>query len=145
MQIQVVNEDQEFKYVSLISLFRNRLANHSVRISLKIGGWEIKDSTTTSWPCLDHNRQEKVLLITLLEWSDVLGTLLNALFGTQFDVMNEQKRQQTTKGENDLSYVILITKGIWMSKANELGTLVMDVEGTDGRERGEDQVPFTFI
>lgn len=66
------------------------------------------------------------------------STLLNHLFGTQFGVMSERERRQTTKG-------------IWMSKnknqssgASETETmadniLVMDVEGTDGRERGEDQ------
>lgn len=31
------------------------------------------------------------------------------------------------------------TRGIWMSKSPSTGILVMDVEGTDGRERGEDQ------
>ncbi|KAK4187578.1 RHD3/Sey1 [Podospora australis] len=59
------------------------------------------------------------------------STLLNHLFGTQFSVMSETERRQTTKG-------------IWLSKnKNEGGMadniLVMDVEGTDGRERGEDQ------
>lgn len=63
------------------------------------------------------------------------STLLNYLFGTEFGVMSEQERRQTTKG-------------IWMSKNKrkdvaEKGMadniLVMDVEGTDGRERGEDQ------
>ncbi|KAL0941059.1 protein sey1 [Colletotrichum truncatum] len=59
------------------------------------------------------------------------STLLNNLFGTDFSVMSETMRQQTTKG-------------IWMSKnKKEAGMaqniLVMDVEGTDGRERGEDQ------
>lgn len=60
------------------------------------------------------------------------STLLNALFGTSFNVMSETDRRQTTKG-------------IWMAK-NKTKTagmadniLVMDVEGTDGRERGEDQ------
>ncbi|KAK5661043.1 hypothetical protein OQA88_12422 [Cercophora sp. LCS_1] len=64
------------------------------------------------------------------------STLLNHLFGTEFSVMSESERRQTTKG-------------IWMSK-NKKATadggvamadniLVMDVEGTDGRERGEDQ------
>ncbi|KAI0843336.1 root hair defective 3 GTP-binding protein [Hypoxylon sp. FL0890] len=58
------------------------------------------------------------------------STLLNYLFGTEFNVMSETERRQTTKG-------------IWMSK-NKRGNmadniLVMDVEGTDGRERGEDQ------
>ncbi|WWC89135.1 protein SEY1 [Kwoniella dendrophila CBS 6074] len=54
------------------------------------------------------------------------STLLNRLFGTSFDVMDETKRQQTTKG-------------IWMCPSIYGNTLVMDVEGTDGRERGEDQ------
>jgi len=64
------------------------------------------------------------------------STLLNHLFGTEFSVMAETQRRQTTKG-------------IWMSKNKKDGTrggfkmadniLVMDVEGTDGRERGEDQ------
>ncbi|KAF8348393.1 RHD3/Sey1 [Amanita rubescens] len=54
------------------------------------------------------------------------STLLNRLFGTTFDVMDETKRQQTTKG-------------IWMCRAKDSNILVMDVEGTDGRERGEDQ------
>jgi hypothetical protein len=40
--------------------------------------------------------------------------------------MDESKRQQTTKG-------------IWMCPSAFSSTLVMDVEGTDGRERGEDQ------
>lgn len=51
--------------------------------------------------------------------------------------MSEQERRQTTKG-------------IWLSKNKQEGEqhvgprmadniLVMDVEGTDGRERGEDQ------
>ncbi|WVR06913.1 protein SEY1 [Kwoniella sp. DSM 27419] len=54
------------------------------------------------------------------------STLLNRLFGTTFDVMDEAQRQQTTKG-------------IWMCPSSYGNTLVMDVEGTDGRERGEDQ------
>ncbi|PWZ03424.1 root hair defective 3 GTP-binding protein [Testicularia cyperi] len=54
------------------------------------------------------------------------STLLNKLFGTNFDVMSETARQQTTKG-------------IWMCRGKKMNVLVMDVEGTDGRERGEDQ------
>nr|GAT44302.1 predicted protein [Mycena chlorophos] len=54
------------------------------------------------------------------------STLLNRLFGTTFDVMDETRRQQTTKG-------------IWMCRGRDMNIMVMDVEGTDGRERGEDQ------
>ncbi|KAI9469940.1 MAG: RHD3/Sey1 [Benjaminiella poitrasii] len=54
------------------------------------------------------------------------STLLNRLFGTSFDEMDENQRKQTTKG-------------IWLSRGRGMHVLVMDVEGTDGRERGEDQ------
>ena len=54
------------------------------------------------------------------------STLLNRLFGTNFDVMDDRARQQTTKG-------------IWLCRGMDRNVLVMDVEGTDGRERGEDQ------
>ncbi|TPX51378.1 hypothetical protein SeMB42_g00466 [Synchytrium endobioticum] len=54
------------------------------------------------------------------------STLLNRLFSTSFTVMDEKQRRQTTKG-------------IWLSPAASKNLLVLDVEGTDGRERGEDQ------
>ncbi|KAJ2908336.1 Dynamin-like GTPase that mediates homotypic ER fusion [Coemansia aciculifera] len=55
------------------------------------------------------------------------STLLNRLFGTRFDVMSEAQRQQTTRG-------------IWADRAtSENSVLILDVEGTDGRERGEQQ------
>lgn len=45
------------------------------------------------------------------------STLLNAVFGTPFDIMSESERRQTTKG-------------IWMAKGKQMPVLVMDVEGT---------------
>ncbi|KAI9500339.1 root hair defective 3 GTP-binding protein [Coemansia spiralis] len=55
------------------------------------------------------------------------STLLNRLFGTRFDVMDESQRQQTTRG-------------IWADRGIDgMKVLIMDVEGTDGRERGENQ------
>lgn len=92
------------------------------------------------------------------------STLLNALFGTDFNVMNEATRQQTTKGiwlaKSSLSVLDSPTSSSSSSSSDSFldigeqqqkevttpkqgGThsniLVMDVEGTDGRERGEDQ------
>ncbi|QLQ82171.1 hypothetical protein HG537_0G04260 [Torulaspora globosa] len=66
------------------------------------------------------------------------STLLNTLFNTRFDTMDAQfKRQQTTKGiwlahTNDVNCV---------TESNERGSdlFVLDVEGSDGAERGEDQ------
>ncbi|KAJ2522890.1 Dynamin-like GTPase that mediates homotypic ER fusion [Coemansia sp. RSA 2049] len=55
------------------------------------------------------------------------STLLNRLFGTKFDVMDDAQRQQTTRG-------------IWADRGTDgMRVVIMDVEGTDGRERGENQ------
>ncbi|KAG2221476.1 hypothetical protein INT45_005017 [Circinella minor] len=55
------------------------------------------------------------------------STLLNTLFETSFDVMDAaQGRSQTTRG-------------IWMSCAKQAPIILMDIEGSDGAERGEDQ------
>ncbi|KAK4774858.1 hypothetical protein SAY86_009793 [Trapa natans] len=60
------------------------------------------------------------------------STLLNHLFGTNFREMDAFKGRSQT------------TKGIWLAKCAgiEPCTLVMDLEGTDGRERGEDDTAF---
>ncbi|EYU45854.1 hypothetical protein ABFS82_04G096500 [Erythranthe guttata] len=60
------------------------------------------------------------------------STLLNHLFGTNFREMDAFKGRSQT------------TKGIWMAHCVgiEPCTIVMDLEGTDGRERGEDDTAF---
>ncbi|XP_022891341.1 protein ROOT HAIR DEFECTIVE 3-like [Olea europaea var. sylvestris] len=60
------------------------------------------------------------------------STLLNHLFNTNFKEMDAFKGRSQT------------TKGIWMARCVgiEPCTLVMDLEGTDGRERGEDDTAF---
>ncbi|XP_062197057.1 protein ROOT HAIR DEFECTIVE 3 homolog 2-like [Phragmites australis] len=60
------------------------------------------------------------------------STLLNHLFGTNFREMNALKGRNQT------------TKGIWIAKAVgiEPFTVVLDLEGTDGRERGQDDTTF---
>ncbi|WOK98505.1 hypothetical protein Cni_G07217 [Canna indica] len=60
------------------------------------------------------------------------STLLNHLFGTNFREMDAYRgRSQTTKG-------IWIAKGVGIEPC----TIVLDLEGTDGRERGEDDTTF---
>ncbi|KAM0928875.1 hypothetical protein ACQ4PT_001938 [Festuca glaucescens] len=60
------------------------------------------------------------------------STLLNHLFRTNFREMDAFRGRSQT------------TKGIWMAQAKNIEpcTLVMDLEGTDGRERGEDDTAF---
>ncbi|XAR49943.1 hypothetical protein NMG60_11004129 [Bertholletia excelsa] len=60
------------------------------------------------------------------------STLLNHLFGTNFREMDAFKGRSQT------------TKGIWLARCAgiEPCTLIMDLEGTDGRERGEDDTAF---
>lgn len=68
------------------------------------------------------------------------STLLNKLFHTKFDVMNEAQRQQTTKGIwLGYSPEIETNKTESVEKLHQEHVFVMDVEGSDGRERGEDQ------
>ncbi|KAH9327243.1 hypothetical protein KI387_007421, partial [Taxus chinensis] len=60
------------------------------------------------------------------------STLLNNLFHTNFREMDAFKGRTQT------------TQGIWLAEAAGIDpcTLVMDLEGTDGRERGEDDPTF---
>jgi len=56
------------------------------------------------------------------------STLLNLLFDTTFEVMNEERGRQQT------------TKGIWMNRNGDGSLLVFDIEGTDSKERGEQRM-----
>lgn len=61
------------------------------------------------------------------------STLLNHLFGTRFEEMDALSGRHQT------------TRGIWLARATKVAaptTLVMDLEGSDGRERGEDDTSF---
>lgn len=56
--------------------------------------------------------------------------LLNTLFGTKFDVLNAKGGRKQT------------TQGIWIAKCVTPCMIIMDVEGLDGNERGEDDTLF---
>ncbi|KAI6121544.1 RHD3/Sey1 [Pisolithus sp. B1] len=92
-QIQIINEEKNF----------------TPHLSAQIEKWGLRDAG------FSYN-----VVAVFGSQSTGKSTLLNGLFGTTFDVMDETKR--TT---NDERY--------------DMSVLVMDVEGTDGRERGEDQ------
>ncbi|KAL4078571.1 RHD3/Sey1 [Scleroderma yunnanense] len=98
-QIQIINDDKNF----------------TPDLSAQLERWGLRDAG------FNYN-----VVAVFGSQSTGKSTLLNRLFGTTFDVMDETKRQQTTKG-------------IWMCRGKGMSVLVMDVEGTDGRERGEDQ------
>ena len=70
------------------------------------------------------------------------STLMNHVFGTSFQEMNhELGRSQTTKGV----WVAMGTPNASSGSGSSSGsfpTLVMDLEGTDGRERGEADAAF---
>jgi hypothetical protein len=54
-------------------------------------------------------------------------------FGTTFEEMDAMSGRHQT------------TKGIWLARSDKIGeplTLVLDLEGSDGRERGEDDSSF---
>jgi hypothetical protein len=69
------------------------------------------------------------------------STLLNRLFGTHFDVMDEEKRQQTTKGIwfSHANYIASTNNELNNKIENNNNIFVLDVEGVDGRERADDK------
>lgn len=81
-------------------------------------------------------------------------TLLPYRYPPQPPVRHQVRRDERERAEADhqrlvevlwCSLAVQLTfhfccTGIWMSKGEDMPVLVMDVEGTDGRERGEDQV-----
>jgi protein SEY1 len=58
------------------------------------------------------------------------STLLNALFETNFQVMAEDKGRGQT------------TQGIWVAMSPEYNVMILDCEGTDSKERGEERFKF---
>lgn len=76
--------------------------------------------------------QQNYSLIAILGCqSSGKSTILNALFGTQFIMMDQTKGRQQT------------TRGIWMEASPKCPELcIMDLEGTDSAERGEDRGSF---
>ena len=126
--IQVIDENQEFKYGSP----RNRWPRTKTLIAYSPTLPNYLSFENVSPAGFNYH-----LISVFGSQSTGKSTLLNHLFGTEFGVMSEDDRRQTTKG-------------IWMSKNKKDhettdskkmadNILVMDVEGTDGRERGEDQ------
>lgn len=69
------------------------------------------------------------------------STLLNRLFGTQFDIMDETKRQQTTKGIwfSHANHIASTDENTSFRKQNDSNIYVLDVEGVDGRERADNK------
>lgn len=127
--IVTVDENQKFTYASslpfpsfLFSLLTpTHLSLSRTSLNAHLKEWSLYESG------FSYN-----LVAVFGSQSTGKSTLLNRLFGTKFDVMDESERRQTTKG-------------IWMSKGKDIPVLVMDVEGTDGRERGEDQVSWKLL
>lgn len=93
---------------------------------------------------LRADREHRIVAVFGLQLTGKL-TLLNALFHTNFGVMDEVNRQQTTKGiwlAHSPSVSCSASEDLAQKssqKPPQDSILVMDVEGTDGRERGEDQ------
>ncbi|KAF8748026.1 Protein sey1 [Rhizoctonia solani] len=88
-RIQIVNEDKEF----------------TKELNQQITRWGLGDAG------FGYN-----LVSVFGSQSTGKSTLLNRVFGTTFDVMNETQRRQTTKG-------------IWMCRGQNMNVMVMDVEG----------------
>lgn len=81
---------------------------------------------------LDRANVDYTIVAIMGPQSSGKSTLLNVVFGTSFVEMDALTGRQQT------------TRGIWMARSPKLSSpvLVMDLEGSDGRERGEDDTSF---
>ncbi|CAL6331365.1 predicted protein [Bathycoccus prasinos] len=83
-----------------------------------------------------HEWNKKYTVMSIMgPQSSGKSTLMNHAFGTSFREMDELSGRRQT------------TKGVWMAIAeqsddNNNNTIVLDLEGSDGRERGEDDQTF---
>eukprot|EP01114_Cavostelium_apophysatum_P008070 TRINITY_DN2033_c1_g1_i3.p1 TRINITY_DN2033_c1_g1~~TRINITY_DN2033_c1_g1_i3.p1 ORF type:complete len:609 (-),score=169.39 TRINITY_DN2033_c1_g1_i3:117-1943(-) len=110
--IQIIDGDGEFTPLD--------------QLSVLFRGWDL------------HKRAFDYHVVAILgAQSSGKSTLLNLLFGTTFPVMTSSEgRTQTTKG---------VWAGLSSSQSlehKEEAIMVLDVEGTDSRERGEDAASF---
>ncbi|KNZ61198.1 uncharacterized protein VP01_1437g2 [Puccinia sorghi] len=131
-QVQVIGEEQRFtdvlpKSIESWGLLEKGFNYDVVAVFGSQSTGKSKSNITNILSFSTSFLPHTFIRLIFFERKHFLGTLLNRVFGTTFDVMNEAERRQTTKG-------------IWMCKGKDMDVLVMDVEGADGRERGEDQV-----
>jgi hypothetical protein len=105
-RIQIINDEKMFTYVHIVNLPTPQASLNIIQDSAKSPTRPMGDARR--WIQLQYCR----CFWLTVDWekyvvqrpsrhglSDALGTLLNRLFGTTFDVMAESKRQQTTKGK----------------------------------------------
>lgn len=94
-------------------------------------GEYIEDNITNVARGIDASGEYQIVAI-MGPQSSGKSTLMNHAFGTTFKEMDDALGRSQT------------TQGVWMSKSPLMRTptLVMDLEGTDGRERGEEDTAF---
>ena len=78
----------------------------------------------------DKNRSQYNSIAIIGCQSSGKSTLLNCLFETNFDTMNAEERVGQT------------TKGIWVAFNSKNRICILDCEGTDSKERGEERGKF---
>lgn len=91
-------------------------------------GSDVKDGLK-NWPDFYNSGFDYNILSILGPQSGGKSTLLNLLFNTKFTEMDTKARKQTTKG-------------MWLAHDKASRSLIMDVEGTDSKERGDKHINF---
>ena len=122
------------------------MASSATPLQLLTGDGELQEGALASF--LAHNGAEQWnrhyrVVAVMGPQSSGKSTLMNHVFGTTFKEMDHERGRSQT------------TRGVWLARASkpdssgstdanrkQRPTLVMDLEGTDGRERGEDDTAF---
>ena len=106
------------------------------KIQIVDGGGSIQTDEVKSFierTGVEHSGVDYTVVSIMGPQSSGKSTLMNHVFGTKFDEMDALSGRQQT------------THGIWLAQSPKVAsphTLVMDLEGSDGRERGEDDTSF---
>ena len=122
------------------------MASNATQLQLLTGDGELQEGALASFLASNSaeqwNRHYRVVAV-MGPQSSGKSTLMNHVFGTAFREMDHERgRSQTTRGVWLARASKPASSGATDANRKQRPTLVMDLEGTDGRERGEDDTAF---
>ena len=129
--VQLIDEDCNFKYPLVLSSWHKQRWNQFVYPRNKVRGIWIP-STCRLWKSVDWEKYQFVLCMLLTKVHYLTTFLAQSSTLWMRQIVNRRLRV--------IKKSATLILGIWLSKALNSDILIMDVEGTDSRERGDEQV-----
>jgi protein SEY1 len=155
-RIQIIDEEKKFTYVQVVGPlgvfgFDSRICRSD--LTTQIERWGLRDAGFSYDIVAVFGSQStgKSMLTRVLIESVSLLMKFCSRYSTKPPIWNQLRRYGRNEAATDheryqSASLAEATRGshtftgIWMCRGKGMNVMVMDVEGTDGRERGEDQV-----